>query len=315
MFKNILLLNRVLIEKKLGEYFLVFFFIALMLFSVIAVNKLPEAMAATKSTKSKFSEYTNSDFRYQLQYPSNWAKVDNKSDNVSFGPSNKSLSSGKGCSPQFHIKASNDTSLSRVPFIIDNTLHAIKNAKIMDRTPFSLAGNTGYYLAWSYSKPGDGCGKLVETRAVLQTGDNSYDITFRAETADYKKLLPKIQSMLASFTILPGEQALTEKTGSEILRALQPGVFTEKTGGEILKALQPHSMSEDTGHAILKALQSQGVSSPINSEVQKDLADQCEVGASATTVVLLAIPGAQQAAARVGAISCQSSAGNSSAVN
>jgi len=309
MFKNILLFSRLLFEKKLGVSFLVFFFIALMLFSVVTVSKLPEAMAVTKSTKSKFSEYKNPDFRYTLQIPSDWAVRDNRSDNVSFG-SSKSLSSGSECSPQFNIKASNDTSLSRVPFIIDNTLHGIKNAKIMNKTPFSLAGNTGYYLAWSYNKPGDGCGKLSESRSVIQTGDNSYDISFRAEDAVYKKLLPTIQSMLASFTLLPADQPLTEKTGGEILKALQPGVFTEKTGGEILKALQPHSMSEDTGHLILKALQSQGVSSPINAEQQKDLGEQCGVGVSTGETILLFIPGAQQAANRLASTPCESSAGS-----
>ena len=40
--------------------------------------------------------------------------------------------------PHFYINVSKDTSLSRMPGVVDSTLHNFKDVKIKDKTPISL---------------------------------------------------------------------------------------------------------------------------------------------------------------------------------
>lgn len=277
----------------------------MILFSTIITYNLAKPATATKSIiaiPTRFSVYNDPTFKYRLQIPSNWTLHVEKSEDEShltLEPYN-SIPLVNQYNPHFYINVSRDISLSRMPAILDNTLHSSKNVKITQKSqsPFILGGITGYSLAWSYQDPN--YGKLAESRTVLWKGDKTYDVSFRAKQEDYKALLPTMESMIASITIQPDPDPLTEKTGDEILNALQPHalsettgqkILTEKTGDEILKALQP-----------LKALEVKSTTTAVDV---KKLGQECKpVGAGASSVIKFILP-VQIASARIANAACK----------
>jgi len=164
--------------------------------------------AAHPLTNSNYLTYVNPQDGFELQYPSNWEKIEfsrgiveeNRSILVNF------ISPLEDASDVFReyfiIEKGNLTSHLSVKQYVGmhiNTKKTLPNFKLIESSPTLVAGKPAYKIVFTYSNPEVGTSKTMEILAA--SADKIYLLSFNADVQKYSDYVLAIDRMIKSFQL------------------------------------------------------------------------------------------------------------------
>jgi eukaryotic-like serine/threonine-protein kinase len=168
---------------------------------------VPTQVRAQSNNANNFQQYQNSNFGIKIQHPSDWTVAENKNysvDNTEVVNFSSPVSED--------VVVSVDTVNSTTPtttttalkqYVNDSIISDLKtspNFKLLESNANStLGGNPAYSITYN-NKDQDGPYKGMDI--VTIKGDKAYDISYTADPDRYASVLPTVQTMINSFSIL-----------------------------------------------------------------------------------------------------------------
>jgi hypothetical protein len=185
------------------------FVLTLMLVLLICPSKyviaqIPAPARNVSMTGIQFLIYENSSLGLQIQYPSNWKKVDD-SGNITFYPMPRSSPSNAPY-PQLHILVSrtHEQSLNQsANKLVSNYSKSVTGFRLIKLAAANTNGLLSEVILYTSIDPKFG---LVKTAYVLLTNnEKNYYISYKANSRDFSSYLPVVYSVISSVRILaPG---------------------------------------------------------------------------------------------------------------
>ena len=193
-------MNKVLLVMALLTTFFV-------LISSVVVLYVPPQVRAQGNNANNFQQYQNSNFGIKMQRPSDWTVAENKNysvDNTEVVNFSSPVSED--------VTVSVDTVNSTTPtttttalkqYVNDSILSDLKtspNFKLLESNANStLGGNPAYSITYN-DKDQDGPYKGMDI-VTIKNG-KAYDISYTADPDRYDSVLPTVQTMINSFSLL-----------------------------------------------------------------------------------------------------------------
>jgi hypothetical protein len=178
----------------------------------ITRNSQQQTLAQTSASTSSFVTYENSNYRFKIQYPSNWEKVE-------FSPGIKE--SGRSIIVNFISPQETFSDLFREYLIIEVQDHP-SNAISLDRytsqlidtykkslprfaviesntstATYTNVGHPSHKIVYSYSDSIVGKAEVMEIDII--EGNRLYSLSYHADATKYSSYLPAIEKMIKSF--------------------------------------------------------------------------------------------------------------------
>jgi hypothetical protein len=177
----------------------------------ITRNSQQQTLAQTSASTSSFVTYENSNYRFKIQYPSNWEKVE-------FSPGIKEY--GRNIIVNFISPQETFSDLFREYLIIEVQDHP-SNARSLDQyvsqqihtykkslprfaviesnasTPTTNVDHPSHKLVYSYSDSTVGKAEIMEIDMI--EGNRLYSLSYHADATKYSSYLPVIEKMIKSF--------------------------------------------------------------------------------------------------------------------
>ena len=169
-------------------------------------------VAQIDGKNSNFLTYENPTYRFKIQYPLNWEKVQfnqgieeqRRNMVVNF------LSPLAGSSPTFreyliievgNLSSSPNRDLAQYITTLINFRQSLPHFNLIESNPTTLVGsnNPAYKIVYTYSNPIVGITKAMDI--LTNKGNNLYFLSYNADITKYSSYLPTIQKMIDSFEI------------------------------------------------------------------------------------------------------------------
>jgi hypothetical protein len=168
----------------------------------ITRNSQQQTLAQTSASTGSFVTYENSNYRFKIQYPSNWEKVE-------FSPGIKE--SGRNIIVNFISPQETFSDLFREYLIIEVQDHPT-NASSLDQslprfaviepnastpTTYTNVDHPSHKIVYSYSDSIVGKAEVMEIDMI--EGNRLYSLSYHADATKYSSYLPVIEKMIKSF--------------------------------------------------------------------------------------------------------------------
>ncbi|MGC2684233.1 MAG: hypothetical protein WA323_20415 [Candidatus Nitrosopolaris sp.] len=181
----------------------------LLLFNSLSFSAiLIPSMGQMQKTSASLG-YQDTLHAFKIEYPTDWEKLQ-FSQGITEGPHKlvvNFLSPLRGPSETFRqyflIETANVTSTStfskqELSFLAHSFPHF---TPVQIRSNSSLAGHNAYAVVFTYSDPIVGTAKAMEIWAI--NGSKAYILSYHADSSDYTRYLPTIETMIKSFELIP----------------------------------------------------------------------------------------------------------------
>jgi YVTN family beta-propeller protein len=174
----------------------------LMASSIIDIStdkpRYPQEIRRNTTATNNSLDYENSIFRIELQYPSDWNKVEGES-NVSFSSPLENDSDSFQENLLIEIKPSGNIPLEDlVSLEIIEYRQNNSDFKLLDSVRDKIAGKPGYKMVYEYSS-GQEFYKVMQVRTVIE--GRTYLVKYTAESEKFPDYLPTIQRMINSIYV------------------------------------------------------------------------------------------------------------------
>ena len=179
------------------------------LFIPILVICFPENVMAQVSSNTinatmpaHFIIYENSSLGLQIQYPSDWKKVEGTNNLTFHSMSQNSSSPGHALHPQLHIlvKSHNGTLSQAAKELVNNYTKSIPTFKLIKLTPANANGLLSEMVLYNYTNRSSGFAKGMDV--ILTNNESNYYISYKAGFDAFSKFLPAAYNMINSVKIL-----------------------------------------------------------------------------------------------------------------
>jgi MgtE intracellular N domain len=151
---------------------------------------------------ARFITYENSSLGLQIQYPSDWKKVEDTRNLTFYSMSQNSSSKGHTLYPQLHIlvKSHNETLSQAANELVNNYTKSVPAFRLIKLTPANTNGLLSEMVLYNYTDSKSGFAKGMDV--ILTNNESNYYISYKASYSAFSMFLPAVYNMINSVKIL-----------------------------------------------------------------------------------------------------------------